>query len=104
MPSILSKSTGLGYGIAATMLGVLTHPYQTMQKVVSKDIPIGFVFFPFLFCLIGWFVAHEFSSNLLQFLPLLGLWWFLECWWLSFWGLWQVTLLYLFWRFSSLKE
>jgi hypothetical protein len=92
------------YGVISTILGFLTHPYQTMQKVVSKDIPIAFLFFPLVFCLIGWLLAHELAWAFLDLLPLLGLWWFLEVWWLCFWSLWQVTLLYLFWRFSSLKE
>jgi len=92
------------YGTISTILGFLTHPYQTMQKVVAKDVPLAFIFFPAVFCLFGWLLAHELSWLFLDIVPLIGLWWFIECWWLSFWALWQVTLLYLFWRFSSLKE
>ncbi len=104
MSTILSRVTHLSYGLSATVLGFLTHPYQTMQKVVEKDVPLAFVFFPAFLCVLGWLFAHEMSSRLLAMIPLLGLWLFIEWWWLMFWGLWQVTLLYLFWRFSSIRE
>jgi hypothetical protein len=101
MNSLISKTTDLTYGTIATMLGFLTHPYQTMQKVVEKHVPMPLIFFPAVFCFIGWFVARDFSWFFLGVVPLFGMWWFLEVWWLTLWSMWQVTLLYLFWRFSS---
>ncbi|HSW90105.1 MAG TPA: hypothetical protein VLH19_04510 [Patescibacteria group bacterium] len=89
------------YNISSTILGFLEHPYSTMQKVVEARVPLAFIFFPLLFCVIGWAVAHFLAGLFLSILPLFGLWWFLEVWWLTFWGLWQITLIYLFWRFSS---
>lgn len=85
------------------MLGFLTHPYPTMQKVVKHDVPFIYIFFPAGLCFLGWFVARTFAFIFLAVLPLVGIWWFLEVWWLTLWGLWQVTLLYLYFRFSSVK-
>jgi hypothetical protein len=94
-------TTSLSYGALATILGFLTHPYTTMQKVVGKHIPLVFIFFPALFCLLGWLTAKELAWLFLDILPFVGLWWFLEVWWLTLWGLWQITLVYLYLRFNS---
>lgn len=99
-----SITTHLSYGIISTILGFLTHPYSTMQKVVEKHIPIAFIFFPAVFCLFGWLVAKELSWLFLRILPFVGWWWFLEVWWLSLWTLWQFTLLYLYIRFSTIHK
>ncbi len=92
------------YHIFSTIFGFLQHPYQTMQKVIEKDVPFVFIFFPAIFCMIGWFTARELSWVFLGILPFVGVWWFLETWWLTLWSLWQITLLYLYLRFSSIGK
>lgn len=87
-----------------TIVGFITHPYNTMQKVVEKHIPMGFIFFPAVLCVLGWMIARYFAWIFLFLVPAIGLWWFLEVWWLTLWGLWQITLLYLYLRFSSVRE
>lgn len=89
------------YNVVTTILGFLEHPYPTMQKVVKAQVPFVYIFFPAVLCIVGWFVARTFAAFFLRLVPLLGIWWFLEVWWLVFWGLWQVTLLYLYSRFRS---
>lgn len=101
---MLTNTTIFAYGMISTILGFLAHPYQTMQKVVEKHVPLSFIFFPSVFCMIGWLIARELSWFFLGILPFLGVWWFLEVWWMTFWGMWQITLLYLYVRFSSIRE
>jgi len=92
------------YQVLTTITGFLLHPYPTMQKVVDQDVPMLYVFFPFVLCLLGWWVARTFVGFFLSLLPLLGVWWFLEVWWLVFWASWQLILLYLYLRFRSIKS
>lgn len=89
------------YRAGVRVVGCLQHPYQTVYDIVEKQTPIGFLFFPLLFCLIGWWVARTFAFVFLSIVPFVGFWWFLEVWWLTFWGMWQITLLYLYIRFHS---
>lgn len=93
-----------GYNGVATFLGFLVHPYRTMQKVVEKHIPLLLMFFPLFLCVIGWSLAHFAAMIFISFIPLVGFWWFLETWWMTFWTMWQITLLYLYWRFSSISR
>jgi hypothetical protein len=91
----------LSYKAIVIMAGFLRHPYQTMQDVVEKKVPMLFIFFPLVLCVAGWTVARFFSLFFLSLAPYIGLWWFLEVWWMSFWTLWQATLFYLYWRFAN---
>lgn len=92
------------YKSCATIIGFLAHPYQTTQRVVAKDIPVSLMFFPLLLCFLGWYLARTQASLFLSLVPFVGFWWFLEVWWLLFWGMWQITLLYLYWRCVHAKD
>lgn len=89
-----------GYRASVVVLGLLVHPYKTVQDVVRKGIPVGSIFFPLLCWIVGLILLRAIEHFLWILIPFLGVWWFLCVWGTVFLLLWQILLVYLFMRFS----
>lgn len=97
------------YAICQIGLGLLLHPYQTLQSVVQEKVFGWMVFFP-LMVLVGlmliWRVlllpVLEFSFDCYPNMPFLCNAAFFAARWIEFYCLyWEVLLVYLFARFSQ---
>jgi hypothetical protein len=98
----------LGYWFSAYTLGMLLHPYKTVRELVRRPQFAPMVIVPVVVFVVVWalgmvglrfgwvilwvlgLVATERFVNILAFL-----WW----WVVVFLGMWQVLLVYLWWRF-----
>lgn len=86
------------YSSAQMFVGLLVHPYRSMQLLVRHRPLLPFVFYPS--ALLGVVLAA------LNLVVQLG-WWYQQVWWVGFLlqtlmfycFYWQLVLLYLFWRF-----
>lgn len=93
-----------GYHVGVVALGLLLHPYKTVQEIIRSKLPGSSVLLPFGCWIIGFLVLRTMEHFLFALLPFLGLWWFLFIWGTVFLFFWQILLFYLFWRFArSLK-
>ena len=113
---IVMLSTGYWFG--AHSLGLLVHPYQSMRRLVKLELYKPLVMLPGV-CLLGWWMVGMVVSRFnvlsalgLSFLavrfehfgPMQLMLGFLFMWGVVFLVMWQVLLLYLYWRFKSLKN
>ena len=94
------------YSIGQASLGLLLHPYQTMQDLVESGVFIWLSLLPFGLWMVGgglWMVGNRLFF---QTLPFIGLWIFALLWFSLFLLLWQILLLYLlvrFWQAFSIR-
>ena len=80
-------------------LGLLLHPYQTMQDLVEEKVFIWLGFLPTGLLIIGLVAWLAVVKTLLFMFLFAGLWIFALLWFSLFCLIWQVLLLYLLIRF-----
>lgn len=108
MPAI-SPLASVIYSLGQITLGLLVHPYQTMQSLVRDKVFVWMSLLPTLvlgLVTIGWrllvvpLVSAVFSCQSSQ---IIGCWWlpFVSNWLTFFCLYWQILLLYLLFRFHS---
>lgn len=98
-------NTLFGYHASTTIVGLLAHPYNTVQDIVRESIPTVIIFFPVLCWVVGSFFLRLLEHFLFSILPFFGLWLFLFLWGTFFLLFWQILLAYLYVRFSkTLRE
>ena len=90
-----------GYHVGTVVVGLLAHPYKTVQNIVRKSIPSSSIFFPLVCWIVGMLLLRALEHYMWFVVPSLGLWWFLFVWGTTFLLFWQILLVYLFLRFSS---
>jgi len=93
-----------GYHVSTTVVGLLTHPYKTVQDIVREKLPGTPILFPILFWVVGMFFLRLFDYLLFPLIPCIGFWWFLFIWWSCFLAFWQILLGYLYLRFISILK
>ncbi len=89
-----------GYHVGVVAVGLLLHPYKTVQEIVHKGIPGSAILLPFFIWTVGFLILRTLEHFLFALLPVLGFWWFSFVWGTLFLLFWQILLFYLFWRFS----
>jgi hypothetical protein len=104
--------TSTSYSIAQLALGLLLHPYQSMQSIVQEKVFVGMTLFPtatlagvtvlWRFLIVPvvriFFSCQSSSFFVCQMLP------FFSDWLTFFCIYWQILLLYLFFRFWNVFQ
>ncbi|PWU23756.1 hypothetical protein C5B42_01875 [Candidatus Cerribacteria bacterium 'Amazon FNV 2010 28 9'] len=94
----------LSYHIGVVAVGLLRHPYKTVQDVVRSKIPGIIILFPIFVWMVASIILRVFDDLFFAFIPFIGFWWFFFVWVSVFTLLWQILLLYLYFRFSSVMK
>jgi hypothetical protein len=93
----LSIIESLIYSLGQIILGLLLHPYQSMQNLVRDEVFVPLMFLPSLlasifYLLFAWWLLDLFYDSSLIFRLIYRSFFF-------FFFFWQILLVYLFWRF-----
>lgn len=103
-----SFTLSLTYSLGQIILGLLCHPFQTVQVLVRDKYWLWMAFFPIFIFVLGfaiwqggwWLIFNVFSSTPIELLPMMKICLDLIKWWFFYFCLiWQVILLLLLIKF-----
>jgi hypothetical protein len=99
----MKPSFVFSYHVGSLLLGLLVHPYKTVQDIVRFGIPGTPIVFP-LFCWVaGVFILRLIEFVVFSFVPYIGFWWFVFVWVTIFLLFWQILLVYIYLRALSIS-